>query len=454
MYRHCCRPCSNTSATATCIPRRSSATACVWTTHRRATPCSTKTRGLPQGRPAPMSHRGAAVQSSRRRPRRIRTGAFLGGDAFRRLAVLLAHVLVALTQFAKGIGVQVVQTEQRIVGTSVLRNSSSILICSASVSRFWVFWMRKTMRKVTMVVEVLITSCQVSLKSKSGPLIAHNRINPRATTKVGGRPAQLDRRWAKRENSWRRTPAAFSLLDDRPPAGLPTTGRMTGALRAPATSGGTTGFAGARYVGDRPGRIPVAPRSPGRACPARDVASARRGSAGCFLSRVFRAWRSSRGSLPCLHAKEPGVEVGLARRRRASALKALCRQPRQRPGPHLSADRSWGRSGSAIRRNTSCSVSDRFTLAVPSLHPGPAVAPPRIPSHHPRSRNRACRPAARHVQVTPGELRHPLQLALREVRLDRVQGLFEGKLVRQLAGHEEGQRILMPGSSVRLISRS
>ncbi len=117
-------------------------------------------------------------------------------------------MLVALTQFAKGIGVQVVQTEQRIVGTSVLRNSSSILICSASVSRFWVFWMRKTMRKVTMVVEVLITSCQVSLKSKNGPLIAHNRINPRATTKVGGRPAQLDRRWAKREKLM----AADSLL--------------------------------------------------------------------------------------------------------------------------------------------------------------------------------------------------------------------------------------------------
>ena len=32
-----------------------------------------------------------------------------------------------------------------------------------SVSRFWVCWMRKTIRKVTIVVEVLITSCQVSL---------------------------------------------------------------------------------------------------------------------------------------------------------------------------------------------------------------------------------------------------------------------------------------------------
>lgn len=50
-----------------------------------------------------------------------------------------------------------------------------------------------------MVVEVLITSCQVSLKLKNGPLIAYARINPRAMTKVGGRPLQLDRRWANRE---------------------------------------------------------------------------------------------------------------------------------------------------------------------------------------------------------------------------------------------------------------
>jgi hypothetical protein len=39
----------------------------------------------------------------------------------------------------------------------------------AKVSRFWVFWMRKTIKKVTMVVPVLITSCQVSLKLKNGP---------------------------------------------------------------------------------------------------------------------------------------------------------------------------------------------------------------------------------------------------------------------------------------------
>ena len=42
------------------------------------------------------------------------------------------------------------------------RISSSSLACSAALSRFWVFWIRNTIRKVTMVVPVLITNCQVS----------------------------------------------------------------------------------------------------------------------------------------------------------------------------------------------------------------------------------------------------------------------------------------------------
>ena len=42
------------------------------------------------------------------------------------------------------------------------RMSSSSFRCSALASRFWVFWMRKTIRKVTIVVPVLMTSCQFS----------------------------------------------------------------------------------------------------------------------------------------------------------------------------------------------------------------------------------------------------------------------------------------------------
>ena len=42
------------------------------------------------------------------------------------------------------------------------RISSSSLAWMAAPSRFWVFWIRNTIRKVMIVVEVLITSCQVS----------------------------------------------------------------------------------------------------------------------------------------------------------------------------------------------------------------------------------------------------------------------------------------------------
>src|SRR5574338_273384 len=48
--------------------------------------------------------------------------------------------------------------------------------------------MRNTMRKVTIVVPVLMTSCQVSLKWKSGPLTAHATITKTAMPKVTGCP--------------------------------------------------------------------------------------------------------------------------------------------------------------------------------------------------------------------------------------------------------------------------
>src|SRR5256885_897200 len=56
------------------------------------------------------------------------------------------------------------------------RISSSSLSWIALPSRFWVAWMRKTIRKVTMVVPVLITSCQLSEKPNTGPLIAQELL--------------------------------------------------------------------------------------------------------------------------------------------------------------------------------------------------------------------------------------------------------------------------------------
>jgi len=70
----------------------------------------------------------------------------------------------------------------------VARISSSSFSCIAVVSRFWVFWIRKTIRKVTMVVPVLITSCQVSEKPKIGPETIQTTIVATASRKVIGRP--------------------------------------------------------------------------------------------------------------------------------------------------------------------------------------------------------------------------------------------------------------------------
>jgi hypothetical protein len=52
--------------------------------------------------------------------------------------------------------------------------------------------MRKTMRKVTMVVPVLMTSYQVSLKAKSGPVTSQTAMTRTAREKVTERPANRD----------------------------------------------------------------------------------------------------------------------------------------------------------------------------------------------------------------------------------------------------------------------
>jgi hypothetical protein len=52
--------------------------------------------------------------------------------------------------------------------------------------------MRKTMRKVTIVVPVLMTSCHVSLNWKMGPVIAHVATTSTASTNVPGRPTRRD----------------------------------------------------------------------------------------------------------------------------------------------------------------------------------------------------------------------------------------------------------------------
>jgi len=69
------------------------------------------------------------------------------------------------------------------------RISSSSLRWMAAVSRFWVFWITKTIRNVTIVVPVLMTSCQVSDQPKSGPVAAHKMIARNASANVMERPS-------------------------------------------------------------------------------------------------------------------------------------------------------------------------------------------------------------------------------------------------------------------------
>ena len=56
------------------------------------------------------------------------------------------------------------------------------------MSRFWVFWIRKTIKKVTIVVPVLMTSCHVSENPKIGPVTAQITIEAQATANVEARP--------------------------------------------------------------------------------------------------------------------------------------------------------------------------------------------------------------------------------------------------------------------------
>jgi hypothetical protein len=52
--------------------------------------------------------------------------------------------------------------------------------------------------QVMIVVPVLITSCQVSLKPKIGPVTIQTRITPAASAKVFGRPQTRDTDFARR----------------------------------------------------------------------------------------------------------------------------------------------------------------------------------------------------------------------------------------------------------------
>src|SRR5437667_11041189 len=81
-----------------------------------------------------------------------------------------------------------------------MRMSSSSFTWIASESRFCVLWMRNTIRNVITVVAVLMMSCQVSLKPKIGPVIAHAAITNTASVKASGLPVAFADHLVKRVN--------------------------------------------------------------------------------------------------------------------------------------------------------------------------------------------------------------------------------------------------------------
>lgn len=74
-------------------------------------------------------------------------------------------------------------------------------------------------------------------------------------------------------------------------------------------------------------------------------------------------------------------------------------------------------------------------------HRRPVAGRQRTPSRRLRS-GAAHVVALRHVEVDPREFRRARQLALRKIRLDRMQRLLDPLLMGDFTGHEEAKRVL------------
>jgi hypothetical protein len=76
--------------------------------------------------------------------------------------VLVTHPGEFFSNELKVVVRHVIESTNPVRAPSTPRNSSSSFRATILVSRFWVFWMRKTIKNVTIVVPVLMKSCQVS----------------------------------------------------------------------------------------------------------------------------------------------------------------------------------------------------------------------------------------------------------------------------------------------------
>jgi hypothetical protein len=75
------------------------------------------------------------------------------------------------------------------------------LSCKAAASRFWLFWIRNNISIATMFERVLMTSCQVSLQWKNGPLTSHTNVKKQTVVKAGLDPVTFAAFWANLANA-------------------------------------------------------------------------------------------------------------------------------------------------------------------------------------------------------------------------------------------------------------
>src|SRR4051812_29462176 len=73
---------------------------------------------------------------------------------------------------------------RRLLAPVIAATISLSLSCTASDSLFCERWIRNTIRNVTMVVPVLMTSCQVSEYLNIGPVRSHAKIIAAAIPKA------------------------------------------------------------------------------------------------------------------------------------------------------------------------------------------------------------------------------------------------------------------------------
>jgi uncharacterized membrane protein len=93
-----------------------------------------------------------------------------------------------------------------------LINSSSFS-CTAVLSLFCAFWIRNTIRNVTILLIVFMTSCQLSENPKIGPVINQAITNAAAKPNTHGRPLLVAVSEANLENQcWFVFPDNFFAL--------------------------------------------------------------------------------------------------------------------------------------------------------------------------------------------------------------------------------------------------